>query len=38
MSGYLMPADRQSGMAYLQKPFTSRALLAKVKLLAGPHQ
>jgi signal transduction histidine kinase len=38
MSGYLMPADRQSGMAYLQKPFTSRALLAKVKLLAGSHQ
>jgi signal transduction histidine kinase len=38
MSGYLMPADRQSGTAYLQKPFTSRELLAKVKLLAGPHQ
>ena len=33
MSGYLMPADRQSGTAYLQKPFTSREMLAKVKLV-----
>jgi CheY-like chemotaxis protein len=33
MSGYLMPADRESGAAYLQKPFTSRELLTKVKLL-----
>jgi signal transduction histidine kinase len=33
MSGYIMPADQQSGAAYLQKPFTSRELLAKVKLL-----
>jgi two-component system cell cycle sensor histidine kinase/response regulator CckA len=33
MSGYLMPADRETGTAYLQKPFTSRELLTKVKLL-----
>jgi two-component system cell cycle sensor histidine kinase/response regulator CckA len=31
MSGYVMPADRQTGTAYLQKPFTSRELLVKVK-------
>jgi two-component system cell cycle sensor histidine kinase/response regulator CckA len=31
MSGYVMPADRQTGTAYLQKPFTSRELLARVK-------
>jgi two-component system, cell cycle sensor histidine kinase and response regulator CckA len=31
MSGYVMPSDRQAGTAYLQKPFTSRELLAKVK-------
>jgi two-component system, cell cycle sensor histidine kinase and response regulator CckA len=30
-SGYVMPSDRQTGTAYLQKPFTSRELLAKVK-------
>jgi signal transduction histidine kinase len=35
MSGYVMPSDRQLGMAYLQKPFTSRELLAKVKQLLG---
>jgi two-component system cell cycle sensor histidine kinase/response regulator CckA len=33
MSGYVMPSDRQSGNAYLQKPFTSRELLAKTKQL-----
>jgi CheY-like chemotaxis protein len=33
MSGYVMPTDRQSGIAYLQKPFTSHELLAKVKQL-----
>ena len=30
-SGYVMPADEQTGTAYLQKPFTSAELLAKVK-------
>jgi signal transduction histidine kinase len=30
-SGYVMPADKQSGTPYLQKPFTSYELLAKVK-------
>jgi two-component system cell cycle sensor histidine kinase/response regulator CckA len=30
-SGYVMPSDKQTGTAYLQKPFTSRELLAKVK-------
>lgn len=35
MSGYVMPADQQTGTAYLQKPFTSRELLAKVKQLLG---
>ena len=30
-SGYIMPADKQPGTAYLQKPFTSAELLAKVK-------
>jgi CheY-like chemotaxis protein len=34
-SGYVMPADRQTGTAYLQKPFTSRELLAKVKQVMG---
>jgi CheY-like chemotaxis protein len=35
-SGYVMPSDKQTGTAYLQKPFTSRELLAKVKqVLAG---
>jgi signal transduction histidine kinase len=31
MSGYLMPADKQIGTAYLQKPFTATELLAKVR-------
>jgi len=30
-SGYVMPADKKKGPAYLQKPFTSDNLLAKVK-------
>jgi len=30
-SGYVMPADKQAGTPYLQKPFTSYELLAKVK-------
>jgi two-component system cell cycle sensor histidine kinase/response regulator CckA len=30
-SGYVMPADKKGGTAYLQKPFTSDDLLAKVK-------
>ena len=30
-SGYVMPADKQTGTPYLQKPFTSHELLAKVK-------
>jgi signal transduction histidine kinase len=30
-SGYVMPSDRHAGTAYLQKPFTSRELLAKAK-------
>lgn len=33
MSGYAMPTDRQAVTAYLQKPFTSRELLAKAKQL-----
>jgi DNA-binding response OmpR family regulator len=28
---YMMPADKQTGTPYLQKPFTSYELLAKVK-------
>jgi two-component system, cell cycle sensor histidine kinase and response regulator CckA len=35
MSGYVMPSDKQTGTAYLQKPFTSRELLAKVKQAIG---
>ena len=35
MSGYAMPADRQTGTAYLQKPFTSRELVSKVKQVLG---
>jgi signal transduction histidine kinase len=31
MSGYVMPADQQTGTAYLQKPFTSTELLARVR-------
>jgi CheY-like chemotaxis protein len=35
-SGYVLPADKQTGTPYLQKPFTSRELLTKVKqVLAG---
>ena len=30
-SGYVVPADKQTGTAYLQKPFTSAELLSKVK-------
>ena len=30
-SGYVLPADKQTGTPYLQKPFTSRELLTKVK-------
>jgi CheY-like chemotaxis protein len=30
-SGYVMPADKQAGTGYLQKPFTSAELLVKVK-------
>jgi signal transduction histidine kinase len=30
-SGYVMPADKQTGTVYLQKPFTSGELLVKVK-------
>jgi CheY-like chemotaxis protein len=30
-SGYVMPADKSTGTAYLQKPFTSQDLLLKVK-------
>jgi signal transduction histidine kinase len=37
-SGYVMPADKQMDTAYLQKPFTSASLLAKVKqTLANKH-
>jgi CheY-like chemotaxis protein len=35
MSGYVMASDLQAGIAYLQKPFTSRGLLAKAKQLLG---
>jgi two-component system cell cycle sensor histidine kinase/response regulator CckA len=35
MSGYVMPSDKQTGTAYLQKPFTSQELLAKVKQVLG---
>ena len=34
-SGYAQPADRQTGAMYLQKPFTSAELLAKVKRALG---
>lgn len=30
-SGYVMPEDKQSGAGYLQKPFTTKELLLKVK-------
>jgi two-component system cell cycle sensor histidine kinase/response regulator CckA len=35
-SGYVMPADKQTGTPYLQKPFTSHELLAKVKQVLMP--
>jgi signal transduction histidine kinase len=35
MSGYVMPPDKQIGTAYLQKPFTSRELLAKARQALG---
>jgi signal transduction histidine kinase/CheY-like chemotaxis protein len=35
MSGYLRQADQQGGTAYLQKPFTSRELLARVRQVIG---
>jgi two-component system cell cycle sensor histidine kinase/response regulator CckA len=35
-SGYVLPADKQAGTPYLQKPFTSRELLAKVKQVLAP--
>jgi two-component system cell cycle sensor histidine kinase/response regulator CckA len=38
MSGYLMPADKEAVTAYLQKPFTSGELLAKVKFALGRAQ
>ena len=35
-SGYVLPADKQAGTPYLQKPFTSRELLAKVRQVLAP--
>ncbi|HTY86909.1 MAG TPA: ATP-binding protein [Candidatus Acidoferrum sp.] len=35
-SGYAHPADKQADTPYLQKPFTSRELLAKVKQVLTP--
>jgi signal transduction histidine kinase len=35
MSGYVMPSDKQTGTAYLQKPFASQDLLLKVKHALG---
>lgn len=35
MSGYSVPADQQGGTAHLQKPFTSRELLARVRQVIG---
>jgi two-component system, cell cycle sensor histidine kinase and response regulator CckA len=35
-SGYVMPADKSTGTAYLQKPFTSQDLLLKVKQILAP--
>ena len=37
-SGYLMPADRQAGAAFLQKPFTSADLLRKVRQVLSGQQ
>ena len=31
MSGYVMPSEKQPDTTYLQKPFTSAELLAKVR-------
>jgi len=36
-SGYVLPEDKQNGAGYLQKPFTSRELLAKVKTTLEHH-
>jgi two-component system, cell cycle sensor histidine kinase and response regulator CckA len=35
MSGTMVPPDQQAGLSYLQKPFTSRDLLAKVRIALG---
>jgi signal transduction histidine kinase len=35
MSGYVMPSDKQTGTAYLQKPFSSQDLLLKVRHALG---
>lgn len=35
-SGYVLPTDKQADTPYLQKPFTSRDLLAKVKQVLAP--
>ena len=35
MSGYVMSPDRLAAAAYLQKPFTSRQLLAKTRQMVG---
>jgi signal transduction histidine kinase len=35
MSGYVMPSDKQTGTAYLQKPFASQDLLLKARLALG---
>jgi two-component system cell cycle sensor histidine kinase/response regulator CckA len=36
MSGYVMPADRQPDTTYLQKPFTSAELVARVNEAVAP--
>ena len=36
MSGYVLPAENQAGADYLQKPFTSKQLLSKVKVALTP--
>ncbi|HEV2330408.1 MAG TPA: ATP-binding protein [Verrucomicrobiae bacterium] len=38
MSGTLLPPEQQMGRAYLQKPFTSRDLLAKARHVLGKGQ
>jgi len=35
-SGYLLPEDKNGGAGFLQKPFTSTALLGKVKAALNP--